>query len=140
MRRVTSVLALTLATVLAACGGSDKSTAPTTASVAGVWNLQTVNGNNLPYTVIAVGSDHIEVTSDVITASSNGTFSQVTTLRVTQSGQTQTQNQPDSGTWSLNGTAVTFTFQSDGSTGTGSLSGNTLTVTEGGLALVYKKQ
>jgi hypothetical protein len=40
----------------------------------------------------------------------------------------------------LNGTAVTFTFNSDGSTGTGSLSGNTLTVASDGIALVYNKR
>lgn len=140
MRRIASVLALTLATVLAACGSSDKATGPTAATLAGVWNLQTINGNNLPYPVVAVGADHIDVVSDVITANANGTFSQLTTLKITQSGQTQTQTQPDNGTWSLSGTAVTFSFQSDGSTGTGTLNGNTLTVAEGGLSAVYKKQ
>jgi hypothetical protein len=51
-----------------------------------------------------------------------------------------TDSLPDAGTYALNGTAVTFTFESDGSTGTGSLSGNSLTVAAGGLALIYKKQ
>ena len=51
-----------------------------------------------------------------------------------------TDSIPDAGSHALNGTAVTFTFDSDGSTGTGSLSGKTLTVAAVGLALVYKKQ
>jgi hypothetical protein len=62
---------------------------------------------------------------------------QMTHFCTTQDGQVTTDSIPNSGTYALNGTAVTFTFDSDGSTGTGSLSGNTLTVVAAGLALIH---
>ncbi len=138
MRRLAVVLVLSAAAVLAGCG--DKATGPSPASVAGTWNLQSVNGTQLPFIVIQVGNDKVEITSDVITASSNGTFTQLTTIQTTQSGQVTTDHATDSGTWSLSGTAVNFVFESNGSTGTGTLSGNTLTVATSGLSLVYRKQ
>ena len=131
--------ALILSDALSACG-SDSPTQPTSASVVGAWNLQTVDGNGLPYVVAQVGSDQVEITSDVLNVSENGTFTQMTHLRVTEDGQVTTDSIPDTGSYALNGSALTFTFDSDGSTGTASLSGKTLTVAAVGLALVYKKQ
>ena len=137
MRRLISCM---LFVVAAACGGGDAPTQPTSASVAGTWNLQTVNGAPLPYVAAQVGADKVELMSDVITAVASGSFTQMTQVRVTQNGQVTTQSIPDAGSFTLAGTAVNFTFDSDGSSGTGSLSGNTLTVAEGGFAFVYKKQ
>ena len=129
---------LLVATV--ACSGGDSPTQPTTASLAGTWSLETINGVNLPYIAAQSGADKLEIISDVITAVASGSFTQMTQIRVTQNGQVSTQSVPDAGSYTLNGTAVTFTFNSDGSTGTGALSGNTLTVAEDGVALVYKKR
>ena len=124
----------------AACGGDDSPTAPTMASIAGVWNLQTVNGSPLPFVAAQSGSDKIEVLGDAITVTANATFTQLTQLRVTQGGQTSTQSVPDAGSYTLTGKTVTFTFDSDGSSGTGTLNGNVLTVAESGISLVYRKQ
>jgi hypothetical protein len=121
------------------CGG-DSTTEPTTASVAGTWELSTVNGAPLPFIVIQSGTSKLEWTADVITATSTGSFTQISTFRTTDNGQVTTNTVPDAGSYTLNGTAVTFTFNSDGSTGTGSINGNTLTVTQPGTALVYIKQ
>jgi hypothetical protein len=132
------VIACLLLIVAAACG-SDSPTQPTATSVAGTWSLQTINGTALPYVVAQTGADKVELTSDVLTVVPSGSFTEITTLRVTQNGQVSTQSVPDAGSYTLNGTAVSFTFNSDGSSGTGSISGNTLTVTSDGIALVYKK-
>lgn len=134
------LLACMLLVVAAACGGDDGPTQPTAASVAGTWQLQTVNGSALPYVAAQVGLDKVELMSDVLTVVASGSFTQMTQIRVTQSGQVTTQSIPDAGSYTLNGSAVTFTFNSDGSTGTGALSGSTLTVAEDGFAFVYKKQ
>ena len=133
------IIACLLLLVGAACGG-DSPTQPTSNSVAGTWSLQTVNGAALPYVAAQVGLDKVELTSDVITAVASGSFTQITQVRVTQNGQVSTQSIPDAGSYTLNGTAVTFTFNNDGSSGTGSLTGNTLTVAQDGLVFVYKKQ
>ena len=137
MRRSAFLTAILISA--AACSG-DSTTAPTTVSVAGTWTLQTINGTNLPYVVAQSGSDKLEVVSDVLTAASTGSFTQTTTVRSTLSGQVSTQSIADAGSYTLNGTAVTFRFNSDGSTGTGSIAGNTLTVTEQGFAFVYRRQ
>ena len=133
------LIACMLLLVGAACGG-DSPTQPTSSSVAGTWSLQTINGTALPYIVAQAGSDKVELTSDVLTVVGSGSFTQITQVRVTQNGQVSTQSIPDAGSYVLNGTAVTFTFNSDGSSGTGSLSGNTLTIAEDGFAYVYRKQ
>ena len=128
-----------LMAVVAACGG-DSSTQPTPASVVGTWNLQTVNGSVLPYLVPQDDFEAVELTSDVLTVDAKGTFTQVSKFRVTQDGEWSMEFEPDSGSYQVNGTAVTFTYDSDRSSGIASLAGNTLTFSAAGFALVYKKQ
>ena len=132
-------LACLLPVAAAACR-SDGPTDHTPVSLAGTWRLQTVNGNGLPVVLEQNGAYKEELTSDVLTVAASGTFTQSMQIRVTESGQVTTETVEDAGSYTLNGTAVTFTFDSDGWTGTGSVSGNTLTVAVGGLALVYRKQ
>ena len=137
MRRIL-VMTFAFASVLLAGCGSDSSTGPTQASLAGTWNLSTINGSPLPF-VIQASSPKIELLSDQIVVSANATFSQSTVARVTDGSTVSTTTIADNGTYTLNGTAAVFTF-SDGSTGTGTVSGNTFTVAEGGYSWVYKKQ
>jgi hypothetical protein len=125
-------LALTLA-----CSGD--STGPTEASVAGTWNLQSINGTALPFVVAQTGTNKVEITGDVLTVTASGSFTEITTVRTTQNGTSTTQTVPDAGTYVLNGNNVTFQFQSDGSVGSGTVSGSTLTVSQTGLSLIYKK-
>jgi len=116
MRRL-MLLALPLA--LAACGGSDNSsTGPTLASVAGTWNLSTVNGAPLPYTISNNGGLKTEVLSAVTIVTANGTFNEVQQIRTTFNGQATVTSLPTSGTFSLSGTLVTLNI-----TGSGTLSG-----------------
>lgn len=127
-----ALLALTLA-----CSGD--STGPTEASVAGTWNLQSVNGTALPFVIAQTGTNKTEITADVLTVTSSGSFTEITTVRTTLNGTATTQTVPDAGSYVLNGNNVTFQFQSDGSVGSGTISGNTLTVSQAGLSLIYKK-
>ena len=83
MRRIAACLLLIAA---AACGG-DSPTQPTPASVAGVWNLQTVNGSGLPFILAQLENDKVELTDDVLNVSENGTFTQLTHFRITQAAR-----------------------------------------------------
>jgi hypothetical protein len=138
MRRVLALLILLAAASGIACGG-DSGTNPTQASLAGTWNLSTINGSPLPFTVQAA-SPKIEVLNDQIIAAAGGTFTETGNYRFTNAGVVSTQPFTDAGTWTLNGTAVSFHFNSDGSTGTGTVSGNTFTVAQSGFSSVYTKQ
>ena len=119
--------------------GSDSSTSPTGSSIAGTWALQTVNGSPLPFTLAQQGTNKTEVLSDIATADSHGAYTDITTIRITINGVASTQSIPDAGTYTLNGTALVLR-SNDGSSLTGSLSGNTFTVSADGFAYVYKKQ
>ena len=140
MRRF-ALLALPFA--LLACGGDDNPTsAPTLASLAGTWNLQTVNGVPLPYTISSSGGVKNELLSQVATVASNGTFTEVTQTRTTINGQISVMTLPSSGTISLSGNLVTITVTGAG-TSPGTLNSNTMfTINEpvtGGV-FVYVKQ
>jgi hypothetical protein len=137
MRRLL-VTTFALATTLLAGCGSDGSTAPTQASLAGSWSLSTINGSPLPFVLQASGPK-IEIMSDEFTVSADGTFTESTVARVTDGTTVSTITIPDNGTYTLNGTAAVFTF-SDGSSGTGTVSGNTFTVASGGYSQVYTKR
>ena len=133
MRRLL-VLALSL---VAACGGDSTTAPPVQEQIAGTWTLSTVNGAPLPFTIAQTGTNKIEILSDVFVVVSTGSFTQTTTVRSTINGVVSTQSVADAGTYTVNGTAITLHFNSDGSTGTASWSGNTMTTTDGGIALVY---
>lgn len=134
MRRL---LSLALALAIVGCG-SDSSSEPTNASVAGTWSLVSVNGAALPFILSA--SPKIELLSSVVTVASNGTFTSSTQTRTTIGTQATTSTSTQSGTYTLSGSAVAIR-STDGSTvQAGSVSGNTLTLAQTGLVFVYQKQ
>ena len=136
MRRMLAIVC-TAATVLLAGCDSEEATVPTDNAFAGTWTLATVNGSPLPYTVQS--TPKIELVGDQLVVSADGTFAVSTQLRITNGTTITTQTVPDGGTYSVNGTAATFIFNG-GTTGAATVSGNTLTVAEPGVSLVYQKQ
>lgn len=135
-RAIIPLLALAILPIVAACSDS---TGPRV-SAAGTWNLKTVNGANLPFTFFSDGTTTMEVTSDVITVSEGGAFTELTTFRTTENGSATTDTQAEAGHYTLSGNNVTFTYNDGSFFGTGTISGNTLTISETGLSLVYEKQ
>jgi len=128
---------------LAACGGSDKPAGPS-ASIAGTYTLQTVNGRSLPSTIFQVGNDKLEVTGGSVTMNENETFSGVTALRETVEGVVDDYSASCTGTYTRTGSTVAFAeAESDDCGGNYSgtwTSGNTLTVTFApGIVAVFKK-
>lgn len=137
MNRLSRVVGCFTLLVAASCGGD--STAPGTGNIAGTYALQTVNGASPPFLVPLIGSDRIEVLTETVTLSQDHGFTQQGSLRITQNGTVSIDSFVETGVYTRNGTAVNFAFNSDGTTGTGTLSGNTLTVGISGLSLVYRK-
>jgi hypothetical protein len=136
MRRL---LSLTLALALIACGDDDSTSVPTNASVAGTWNLQTVNGSALPFTLSA-SSPKIELLSSSVNVTANGTWTSTTQTRTTIGTQATTASSTQSGTYTLSGSAVSIRSTDGTTVQAGSVSGNTLTLAQTGLTFVYQKQ
>ena len=132
-------LLLALVTLSLGCSSYDLTT-PTQDLLTGNWNLTAVDGNSLPYAPPHVGLDQQEVTADVLTLSADKTFSEATTLRITKNGQVTTQTVVDAGTYEFNSYVVTFDFKSNGTVGSGTLSGRKMKVITQGVTFSYEKQ
>ena len=120
---------------LVACGGD--STAPQP-SIGGTYNLRTINGANLPFTNFQSATEKDEIITDVITAS-GGSFTELTTYRITVNGQVTSQTGSDAGSYVTTGTNVSWSLNS-GSSGTGTISGNTFIMAFPGISLYYVHQ
>jgi hypothetical protein len=134
MRRL--VLALSAVSILA-CGDSS---GPEFSSAVGTWNLVTVNGLALPFTVALAQNYQLEVLSDVFVASENGTYTESTTLRETESGTATTTTEQSNGTWTQTNNTVTVTESGGTETATATISGNTITLSQAGFLSVYHRQ
>jgi hypothetical protein len=134
MKRVLLVLA-----AFAAFGCGD-STGPA-ASAVGTWQLQTVNGSPLPYTLafIANPTYRLEIVNDVFIVNADGTFDETSTVRETQGSQVTTTDEFDSGTWVQNDAALTITA-SDGSVSSAAIAGDKITANLNGGVVVYRRQ
>jgi hypothetical protein len=135
MRRL--VLALSAFSILA-CGDSS---GPDFSSAVGTWNLVTVNGSALPFTVELSQIYRLELLSDVFVASENGTYTESSTLRETESGTATTTTEQSNGTWTQTGNTVTVTESGGTESATATISGNTITLnTQAGVLSVYHRQ
>lgn len=132
LKRIAAI-ALVLVT---ACGGD--STSPVI-SVAGTWNLQTINGATLPFVVQQSGANKAEITADVLTVTSTGSFTQLTSTRTTVNGVATNGSAADAGSYTTNGNTATFHFNSDGSSGTAVFDEHTLTTVVVGTSFIYKR-
>ena len=133
MRRLLFVLPLA---ALLACSGDD-STGPG-ASIAGAYSLTTVNGAPLPFVVQQAGTYKYEITADTYTLAAGGTWTEVRADRTTSNGAVTTSTKTDAGSWSSNGTSITLTSPTSGAL-SGSVSGNTLSLSSAGNTLVFTK-
>jgi hypothetical protein len=126
------------AIALIGCGGD--STGPV-ASAEGTWNLQTVNGSPLPYTIAFIASPlyRLEIMNDVFVVHSDGTYDETFTSRETNGTSVTTTDDFDTGTWVQHNSALTIT-SSDGTASSASISGNTITANLQGQVVVYRRQ
>jgi hypothetical protein len=100
------------AVAMAACGNDVTGTDPD--AVAGEYLLISIDGQPLPVIVDQVGNDIAEVTQGSVSLEADGRFSDVTELRLTESGVTTTEVDATQGTWAVVGTTISF-MPNDGS-------------------------
>ncbi len=139
---LTSLAALVLLLaggLLTASGDGGDATGPSGISIFGTYTLQTIDGTSLPFVVIQVGNDKIEITAGSVRINSDNPYSVSLTARVTEAGTVTTETKTITGTFSTTGSDIQFSDQGDGNGPfTGSISGNTLTIIEDGDSLVFR--
>jgi|ERR1051325_2427414 hypothetical protein len=123
---------------LIGCGGSDST--GLAASAEGTWNLSTINGGGLPFTL---GTDPttgatVEILDDQYILNHDGTWTESFTTRETQGTTVTTTPDSDSGTWTQQGNQVEINSSAGGFTGT--LSNNAITVSSLYGPVVYVRQ
>lgn len=115
---------------LAACG-SDTTNGTGPMDVSGSYNLATVDGSSLPYTVPGTGDNVIVVSGAAATLNANNTYT--VSGSVTENGS-DSQLLSDAGTYSVSGSTVVFvsgTFS--GASYSGAATSSTITATVPGL-------
>lgn len=132
MRRL--LLAIGAVSVIA-CGDS---TGPGGDPV-GSWELETINDEQLPYTFFQFGTIRSEILSGRLIVRSDGTYENTSTTRDTDGSTVTTTTETFTGTWTASGGSLTLTDDEDGSQINGSVSGNTLTFSEAGFEVVYRR-
>ena len=129
-----TLLSLAVSVLVLGCGDDDPaSPAPV---LTGTWNLVTVSGQPLPFTL--PGTNEV-VTAESFTILSTGRFTMSTTFRFTINGQVTSESIPDGGTYVVNGSTVTFKYDSDGSTDVAAVNGNTMTLEDIGQVWTYRR-
>ena len=100
-------------------------TSGTDTGIVGAYSLQTVNGSVLPYTYFQSGADSYVVVSDTVVIAASGSWTESWHERRTVGGTVTTPAFSDRGTYTVNGSDVTFASQAGG-TSTGSFGNGTL--------------
>jgi hypothetical protein len=137
MRRSFTTLATALLLPFTACGDEDGPTGPNV-EASGTYQLSTVNGEALPFTLAQDGADMIEVIDGQIELHANGTFTDSTTFRLTDAGSATTEAEVYTGSYSQTGNALRFT-PSSGGVYSMSVTEDALTQTAGEFVLVYRR-
>jgi len=109
------------------------------AGLVGTWRLQSVDGQALPWVLDEPGVDKLEVTEEIYTLHEGGVFSMTTTFRLTDNGEVSSETVPDNGTYTVDGSSVTFTYASDGSTDVATVASSTMTLDDIGHTFAYRR-
>jgi hypothetical protein len=107
--------------------------------VSGSFELRTFNGSPPPTIIYQDAFEQDQLMAETFTIYSDGTYTDDYTIRVfTQGGSTQSAHR-DVGTYQQNNTALQFRDSATGDVFTGSVTGNTLTVTQLGDVYVFQR-
>lgn len=143
VRRLLSEFAVAAVMLFATACGSDgggTTTTPLVTSVAGTWNLKTVNAVSLPFTLQA-SDPKVQILARQYVIAGNGTYTYSSTLRNTElDGSSTSTRQTDSGSYVLADNFVAFTSATDGSTVIASVTTTSMTIVAGTYTQVFTKE
>lgn len=107
--------------------------------VAGSYELRTFNGFTLPTVSYQDQFQQHQLLGETFTIYTDGSYTDDYTIRIFSNGGTTTQNFRDTGTWFQNNNAIQFRDDASGDVFNGSITGNTLTVSQLGDVYVYQR-
>ena len=129
-----SLLTLLVSVVLVSC---DDATGPD--DLLGTWRLESVSGQPLPYILEQDGTRKVELTGETVTLLASGRQTMVTSFRVTEGTNVFTESIPASGNYTVDGSTVLLTFDTDEDKYTAIVNGETMTIDDIGLTFVYRR-
>jgi hypothetical protein len=135
--RKTFLAITSLVLVLSAAACSDLATG--LGNISGSYSLQTFNGSNLPALFDQTSFQERDLVAETFTLYSDGTYTDDYRMRVIDQNGTSDLNYHDVGTYQQNNSALQFRDSSTGNAFTGSITGNTLTITQFGDVYVFSK-
>jgi hypothetical protein len=138
MKKILVFAVASMVAVVSACGSS--ATGPGS-SIAGTYNLQTVNSAPLPFTLQDDANSRIDVLADVYVLAGDGTYTNATTERITPVGGTaRVTILNQNGTYKRIGPSVSLTDAVDLTDKvSGTINGDVLSLSVTGLLLVYQR-
>ena len=139
---LTSIIGTAVA--LSGCGGSDDLAGPGGApDVVGSYDLRSLNGDNLPATLLRTPAVIVEVISSNLLIRADGNYVLDAVIRVTPTGgPSETISDVITGTWILSGSRISLIPDAGGCTESGTVSSNRITIEEScvdGFRYVYEK-
>jgi hypothetical protein len=108
--------------------------------VAGTYNLTTVNGQALPFTVLDLGAYQAKLASAALDLKSDGTYSFDFGIRIEDSGTLRSTSQSDAGVWTRSGNTVTLTSSEGSVARFGTVSGDVMTLQSSRYVFALTKQ
>lgn len=133
-----SLVFLLLSAVALSC--SDNTGPRGNESLAGIWRLQTVSGQELPYVLEDQGGRKVELMGETVELVVTGRQTMVTSFRVTEDGSVFLESIPAPGNYIVNGSTLLLTFDNDEDTYTATVNGDIMTIDDMGLSFVYRRE
>ena len=117
-----------------ACGGDGTGLE----NIAGLYTLETIDGDPLPVLLVEVGDNKIEVTAGSVTLNTDRTCSDSLTLEITEGGNVDSDVATDECTYTTDGRAITLTY-TDNTVSVGTIIGSALTITDDAVAFLFRR-
>jgi hypothetical protein len=131
-----SLLCVLVSLVVLSCGDS---TSPADNPLLGIWRLQTVSGQPIPYVLEQSAGRKVELTGETVTLLATGRQTMVTSFRVTEGGNVSLEDVPAPGSYTVNQSTLTLRFDADSDIYTAIVNGDTMTIDDIGLTFLYRR-
>jgi len=139
IQRIQRTLLIGIVFAAAACRGDGPTAPPPSPSVAGSYQLTTVDGQNLPVTVVDLGTYRASVASGTLTLSEDGTYLYTVGYQLDDGINIRAQADSDAGTWTLTGGSIALASTQSSFSLSGTVSDNVVRLQSTERLLVFRK-